>query len=162
MGMPSSSKRWVSAAVAMSLIAVPAIASVASVSAPPITAPPVLMTENISPLVALSFLASDSSRAALCGVAGANAATNVAASTVADAHAVVSSPPTIVGAESGTAAPIEPAKGCVLPLIDQPVAVSEVAPLGLGILPLLSLLAGPAAIAAGLAASGSGQPISPA
>ncbi len=103
MGMPSSSKRWVSAAVAMSLMAVPAMASAASLSAP----------QAVSPIVALSFLASDTSRAALCGIAGANAATTAATATTTTG--------TTAEATTAQGAPVQ---GCVLPAVD----VAQVAP----------------------------------
>lgn len=120
MQLASYSRRFSGALVAIALIT----SSTGAVAASTYTAQPF----SISPLVALSALASESSRVALCGAAAAAAA--------------------------GTAAAQAAAQGCVLPVVDQasaPIPVSEalppppvapppVAPLaseGFGISPLL-------------------------
>lgn len=120
MQLASNSRKFSGALVALALIT----SSTGAVAASTYTAQP----SSISPLVALSALASDTSRVALCGAAAAAAA--------------------------GTAAAQAAAQGCVLPVVDQtaaPVPVSEalppppvapppVAPLageGFGISPLL-------------------------
>ena len=123
MRMPISSKHWVNAAVAVSLMVVPTFASAATVSA---TAP-----QAVSPVVALSFLASDTSRAALCGAAGANAAAAAA-----------------VTAAATTTTQADPVRGCVLPAVDAvPVAAPLPAAQGFSLLgPLAAVLAGLVAV----------------
>ncbi|MEO7505239.1 MAG: hypothetical protein ABIT69_08675 [Sphingomicrobium sp.] len=123
MRMPISSKHWINAAVAVSLMVVPTFASAATVSA---TAP-----QAVSPVVALSFLASDTSRAALCGAAGANAAAAAAATAAAT-----------------TTTQADPVRGCVLPAIDAvPVAAPLPAAQGFSLLgPLAAVLAGLVAV----------------
>ena len=123
MRMPISSKHWVNAGVAVSLMVVPTFASAATVSA---TAP-----QAVSPVVALSFLASDTSRAALCGAAGANAAAAAAATAAAT-----------------TTTQADPVRGCVLPAVDAvPVAAPLPAAQGFSLLgPLAAVLAGLVAV----------------
>ena len=125
MRLPNLSKHWVNAAVAVSLMVVPTFASAATVSA---TAP-----QAVSPVVALSFLASDTSRAALCGAAGANAAAAAAATAAATAT---------------TTTQANPVRGCVLPAVDAvPVAAPLPAAQGFSLLgPLAAVLAGLVAV----------------
>ena len=120
--------RWVGVTVAMSLLAAPTFAAAAT---PYASAP-----QAVSPLVALSFLASDSSRAALCGIAGANAATAAATTTTGTTTA------------SGTAAQPGPVQGCVLPAVDAvPAPLPPVASNGFSLIgPLAALLAGLVAV----------------
>lgn len=129
MHLASNSKKFSGALVAFALIT----SSTGAVAASTRTAQPA----SISPFVALSALASDASRVALCGAAAAAAAGAAAAAQGA-------------------------APGCVLPVVDQapppvaealpppPVAPPPVAPLaseGLGISPwLLGLVAIAAAV----------------
>ncbi len=118
MQLASNSRKFSGALVAFALIT----SSTGAVAASTPTSQP----SSISPLVALSALASDSSRIALCGAAAAAAA--------------------------GAAAAQSAAPGCVLPVVDAapppvvdalpppPVAPPPVAPLaseGFGISPLL-------------------------
>ena len=131
MQLASNSRKFSGALVAFALITSSTGAMAASI--------PTAHPSSISPLVALSALASDASRVALCGAAAAAAAGAAAA----DQNA---------------------AQGCVLPVVDQaaaPIPVSEalppppvapppVAPLaseGFGISPLLL---GLVAVAAGV------------
>ena len=125
MSVSSLSKRWISAAVAMSLLAAPTFAAAATPYAP--------AQQAVSPVVALSFLASDSSRAALCGIAGTNAATTAATSNAA---------------ANGTTTQSGPVQGCVLPAVDAvPAPLPAVATNSFSLIgPLAALLAGLVAV----------------
>lgn len=123
-----SARHLVTFAVAFSMAMVPTVGSAATVA----SATP----QTVSPLIALSYLASGPSRAALCGVAIANSATTAATTT---------------GTTTGTtSAQGVPAQGCVLPVVDAvpvPVATTPVAGNGFSLLgPLAALLAGLVAV----------------
>ena len=110
--------------IAFSMVASPTLAD-ASTAAP-----------SVSPFVAMSYFASDTSRAALCGVAGANSAATTAAATTA--------------ATTAAAGPPAPVHGCVLPVADPAVAVPVAGPVpgpGFSLIgPLAAALAGVVAI----------------
>lgn len=111
-----------------------------TVAAAATTAP----VQSVNPLVAVSIFGSPASAQAVCGSVAAPAA----------------------GAAAATAAQGQP--GCVLPAVDAPPPVADVAPpppapRGFGIMPILLGLLGIAALAA-LIASGNedgGSPVSP-
>ena len=110
-------------AIALSLLVSPTLAAAAA------------GTPTVSPFVAMSYLASDSSRAALCGVAGANAAATTATTTAAAATTTASGQPA-------------PVQGCILPVVD-PAAAPVATTLGRSfslIGPLAAALAGLVAI----------------